>query len=935
MYVTIRIPHFLAILIFQCFLFSNVAFALDPGVPISHYREYQLEEHLTRAIHSVFSINQTHDGYLWIGTQNGLFRFDGERYTRYTSFSCPGLKGNRIAVLHLDRQGVLWLGTMAGLTSYYRGHFETITTENGLSSNDVIALQQDSFGRLWIGLFDNYLNYQNHGKIIRIGPENGLHGIRIHTILEDKNNVIWIGTDKHGLYQFDDNKVKKTVNPTLPKQFSVYKLSLDRKGNIWIASDQGLFGLSDGTIDHYSVKDGLTTNMVKDVLVDSDDNIWCGTENGLVRLIIDVNGKPVEVSSLWPNIAINCLFEDSENNLWIGTKQGLKCLQNILFRSQSGPDRTSINAVSLYEDRSGIIWIGSSFGLYISQQHHIQKFDIDPVHLTNTIEPAWIRAINEDDRGNIWISTQGSGLLCIGEHSIKNYTTSDNLTSNLIKALYFDSNERLWIGTDAGLNYFSDNIFSHVQSKYNWLDESIYFIFEDSFRNTWFGTPHGIIMSDKGNLSDDSLRNYNLHCPCLSMYEDEQHNLWICTYGFGLCMNKNGDFHFFNSESGLTSNFVSSLLEDEQGYFWLTSDVGVLHVSKQELLDFSLGKTLSIACSSFTEKHGLPSSKCSLLGGQTTLKRSDGEFWFATEKGIAMISPEDMYEKFFALPNIILEKILANDHEVYPPFKNVAFQSDSDLSIYFSAPRFKFREQLRFRYKLSSFDHDWVTLEPNEKTIVQYTNLPSGLYTFDVEVYDYSRIWETKSSRIVFTIKPSIAKRIFLPFSVILLIILSIILVTIIKQRNKKLREFLQIEGQTDNCVVKDKSHDDVKTEKQLQSLLFALHHDKKYRDETLSLQSFAHYLDIPAHQLSKVINEKCGKSFFDLINYYRINEAKEILAEPGNNEKLIVTIAYSVGFSSKAAFYRAFKKFTDMTPSEYKKKYQNPNASDCSSFYE
>jgi len=709
------------IFITLCIGIRKDSIALAPEIPLSQYQIYDLSDHQDFSQSTILTIIQTDDGFLWIGTPGGLFRFDGENVHRFKS-RIDGLQSNRITIFSIDPQDVLWLGTMSGLTSYNRGLFKKFTTKDGLSGNDITALEHDSSGRQWIGTYNNYLTCREKNETIIYDKESGLEGKRILSLLEDHSGDIWIGTDSYGLYQFHLNSIRKPEILSKQQNFSVFDMSLDRKGAIWLATDAGLYRILKDGVNHYTIEDGLPTNSIRDVLIDSHDSIWCGTENGLVRVIQKTSGQ-VELESFWRTMTINCLFEDREKSLWVGTNNtGLKRLRESLFKSVSC--EASMNVISLYEDKEQTIWIGSSYGLFTFRDGTLSEFHIDPLHLKNTRKPDWIRTFCEDNEGNIWVSTQSSGLLCISKKSVTNYSLQHGLPSDFIKSLAFDSKERLWVGSDKGLAVLSGSRFSSMKFTDPLLSESIYFFFEDSLQNLWIGTPFGVACVKRGEFTEEAYHFYKLGVPCLSIHEDDQGNFWVCTYGGGLCMISQEVVFYFTSHIGLKSNYLSSILEDDYGYFWLGSKEGVLRVNKNELHKVHNLLSKEITCDVFGEEDGLPSSKCSHLTRHGALKTRENEFWFATEAGIAVVNPDKTHRKFMQHPNVVIHRISVDGQDV--PLNEQLSYTFGKITFHFTSPRFIDRDRLRFRYKLNNYDTDWIELLPGDDFIASYDQIPPG-----------------------------------------------------------------------------------------------------------------------------------------------------------------------------------------------------------------
>jgi AraC-like DNA-binding protein len=362
----------------------------------------------------------------------------------------------------------------------------------------------------------------------------------------------------------------------------------------------------------------------------------------------------------------------------------------------------------------------------------------------------------------------------------------------------------------------------------------------------------------------------------------------------------------------MATNSIYQFFE-EQGNFWLMSSSGILRVSKKELNLLAKAGTGRINCTSFGRAEGMQSTEFhSELSRHSALQTKDGELWFLTKKGISILNPEKIHVNKLPPPVVIEEVYFDRKSIPLHQDKNV-FKGIKDFSFHFTALTFLSPKKVKFQYQLEGFDKELNYLPPGSKRVVYYQNLEPGTYTFKVTACNSEGIWNKTGASITFFLKPlfhqTFVYKIFIFLLAILLVAAAVYIYIKRPFDKKKKTPGLQMNPQFAKVCIK--------------KLDYLVENEKIYLDENISLQSLAGKLNIPSYQLSQLLNEKMNQSFPDFINSYRIEEAKEILTGPVGDEKKNVTVAFDVGFNSVAAFYRAFKKFTGMTPQQYKKENQ------------
>jgi len=935
--------------IFLLFILSyGGLMALDPGQSIDQYvlDQWGIEQGFPSSC--ITSIAQTANGYLWFATPKGLIRFDGLKFTtiNYTeNFKIETKKKIFPDAVFVDKEGNLWIGSPGHLTKYryQTGQFTTFTNKHGMSGNRIVHIREDIKGNLWIGFMVSYLNRFSEksindtgNKFTHFNASNGLEGKKIKAIVEDRTGTLLVGTLENGVFKLRDGKFFKCEIEKLESTHHIYTMYEDKKGVLWIGTNKGLLQVVSTNPEKaadvylYDTRDGLLSDEIVDIIKDSDENVWVATVYGLNRMKVikeDQHGG-ILFEKILEKHFIRRLFEDSEGSLWIGTQDsGLMRLKNAVFIAHA--PSTSIfekkpgeAIMSLYENQQADIWVGSSRGkLYKFRNNEcIESLEIPDAAYAD------ITAIREDNHGNLWLGTAGKGLFQRkkGTDSFINFNTRDGLADNIVLSIFNDSKNNLWIGTYDGVSRYRNGVFKSLKAQDGILGKFVNNVYEDKNHHIRIASNKGIYVIEKGELTKINMIEYLPDIPVACIYEekissgnDKDSNgsvSWISTHGAGLKRFKDGKFFSFTTAEGMTSNFIYQMLEDERGNLWMMSDSGILRVNKKELNGFVEGRVNRINCTSFGISDGMKSSEFyNFFSRNSALKTREGEFWFVTTKGITIVNPlEIIINK--TPPSVIIEEVVFNDHSIplhMAERKEKIFKEVGDFVFHFTAPTFLSPEKIKFKYKLDGYDRDWVYLLPGEKRTARYKDLAAGTYTFRVTSCNSDGVWNKRGDSITFTLTPLFHESIFFRI-LVLFILLVMALGGYLLHKKQWLRKIGKYKGSPMNPIY---------IKECIKKLDYLMEIEKVYRDETISLQSLSGKLSVTPHHLSRILNEKLNKNFPYFINTYRVEEAKKILADPKQTDRKILTIAFDVGFNTKVAFNTAFKKHTNMTPSQFRKK--------------
>jgi ligand-binding sensor domain-containing protein/AraC-like DNA-binding protein len=887
---------------FSCLLPLQIA-ALDPKQPIDHYLLDEWAENSDLPNLSIYNIIQSSDHFLWIEIDDDVVRFDGHRFTPSHELKMPLSRYRPEVIYNIlmeDREGTLWLEGDEGLIKYRDNQFKEFFPLKSFPWEDFSLAVEDSWGNFWLGTAGENLYQLKNKKLIRFGPEKGMSGNGISSIMEDKHGNLWVAAYEDGIFKLRDGKFYPENIPGLKEKDTVNWLIEDFSGSIWIATSKGLVQKKGDEITWFTTKNGLTSNQITDIYQDHDGILWIGTDKGINRHGKDAAGKIVFDHLLEKEI-INVIFEDNERNLWIGTEgSGLKRMRDRFFRTfPIIKDRQGyISAV--HRSRYGETWTGTLYGhlIRIENKANVEQFKFDDQ----------ITAISDDGDGNLWVGTIKEGLFCLTPN--RRIITYDEPFLKKIITLYCDSKNKIWIGTRNGLSTYHQDNFKSFQDIEKLPHFAIEFISEDDEQNILVGCYKGLYSLEKGNINPESVRPLLEDCSVTFVFKDREDIPWIGTGGCGLMRYKNHEFLFLEDTADNPVFAIYRILEDKAGYLWWSSNIGICRAKRKQLNDLVDKKIHDLNLNIFGVSDGLKSSECTGTSYNSAVEHENGEFWFATKKGIAVFQPEKV-EINKQAPKVFIEKITVNREFIsIDPEKN-SFKSIDSIRFHFTAPTFISQDRVFFKIKLEGYDKDWFLVYPHERRTIEYRNLLAGDYKFRVTACNNDGVWNKEGVNFLFVVSPGFFNttifKIVIAAGIPLLLFLGYFLYVKYKQKEKKKQQPLTLDA--------------ISSDKNLLRLIRLLEEQNIYRDDSVSLNSLAEQLEISARQLSKLINEKLDRNFYDLINYYRIEEAKRLLVDE-KNHRSIIEIAFYVGFNSKSSFNQAFKKQTDMTPSQFRSRF-------------
>lgn len=754
---------------------------------------------------SVTAIAQTPDGYLWVGTFNGLARYDGLRFVTFDPLNTPALGHARIQDLFLDCQGTLWINTYrGGLTSYRdgvfrrewggRGSFDTRTTLAVSGTNEVVFVTQsgevlrrrpapgelkgdwtllaptgrrltfqcaDREGTLWFLTRD--------GRIVRLigeefrdlAPAAWPPGNRAFTLAKDRAGSVWAGTDQ-GTGYWNGTRFETTTPTNGEPSIEASYLLPVRDGGLWVLSggrlrkQVGRRWVAEAT--DWKGQLGSASGKRMGMHEDRDGGVWFNhygnglfhiTPAGRFRRLTTEDGLPGDRVWVW--------FQGREGDVWVGLDRGgLAHLRDRRFRVLSPPEGQPVRAVlSVCEDAAGAVWFGTSgSGLRRWTDNQVEAFPVGGDSSANFVFSVFAQAGQ-----GLWLSASAGEELF---ESRDGRLQRAPWEAHGVKAILADRTGRVWAGTKAGLNWWTTTARRSFGAADGMSESAVRALAEARDGRIWCGADDGTLYrcaptGFEAFRPKDGLAGQ----PIWSLRADDDGTIWAGTFRAGLLRFKDGVFARLTSEHGLPSDVISQILDDGRGHLWLGTHRGICRVARTALNACLDGKAQQLDCVTYGRQDGLPSLECSGGYQPACWRGRDGRLWFSTGKGLVSVKPEDLKANPVP-PPVVIEELRVDGEPV--PLQADASAKDTRTDSVVIPPgrkQFEFRftalslivpDNIRFRYRLKGLETEWV--EAGTRRTANYANLPARDYQFQVLACNNDGIWNQEGSTLAFIVVP-------------------------------------------------------------------------------------------------------------------------------------------------------------------------------------
>lgn len=770
--------------VFLCL--AGASWSLDPHKPITQYVHtvWRSEDGLPQ--NSIQALLQTSDGYLWLGTQEGLVRFNGVEFKLFNKGTTPAIRHNDIRVLYQDRGGAMWIGTFGGgLVRFKDGQFTPFTVQQGLSNNSVSSILQDRQGNLWVGT-DDGLNKLADGKFTSFSRQSGLSDGAVQAIAEDDDGRLIVAM-RNGLDVIVNGKPMGAYSGLVTEKKAVKALFTDRSGRLWMGTEnQGLDSLSAGKLTHYGPQQGLPNAPVHTIYQDERGTIWAGTEGrGICRLL----GNRFDCYSSKNGLSgdsVESIIQDHEGSLWVGTETGgVNSFKEGALTNYGHEMGLMGSPRTIFQDSDGSLWIGTSTGLYQMNDYKVTRYQTDKGAANN-----YVYGMFQDHLGNVWVGTNEGGLNKFTGHSVRNFRKSDGLADDWVPAVIEDRAGDIWAGTFAGgVSHLHNGKFTNYTTRQGLGSNRVWAIHQDHQGQLWFGTDAGLSL-----LRDGKFLNYDIHeaspdGPGMGsvsvIYEDADSVFWVGTYGGGLKRFKDGKFTSISMLQGLFDDTIWSILEDDLGNFWMSSNRGIFRVKKSELIEVAEGRLSSFTSQSYGVAEGMESSECNGGSQYSGWKTTDGKLLFACLTSVVVVDPNNLPRNALQ-PPVVIETVKINQQENV--ISGVSLPAGAgELEFKYAALSFFAPEKVFFKCKLEGFDKDWTT--PSTRGFARYTNLSPGRYNFRVKAANNDGVWNETGASFSFYLKPRFYQTAWFYSLWVVVFVLSAVGIYLLRIRQVRARE--------------------------------------------------------------------------------------------------------------------------------------------------
>jgi signal transduction histidine kinase/ligand-binding sensor domain-containing protein len=765
--VAARFP--IAIVVAVLVVFEAAGMALEPTTSLSSYsrQAWGMENGLPQ--NTVQALAQTPDGFVWLGTEVGLVRFDGIAFQVFDKNTTPALPGNDVRCLLVANDGALWIGTSDGLARWKDGAVSAFTTKDGLPENGIVSLVQDGRGGFLIETTSGCANY-NGGRFtptdaesqvpkgstvfrallpagvravadkrtiellssgsvaVRLTVGKELPGRRIQVLFADREGSLWIGTNG-GLARWTAGRLQiLPVTDPLAKA-SVLALMEDREGNIWAGTEaDGLHILRDQRFRTIGAREGLSSDQTTTVVEGASGKLWVGTSGGGLNALNPVHGD-TGAAGVYPVLdvllsdVILSLAAAPNGDLWVGTPDGLNRIRGSAVDAFTSADGLPDDFIrSLLVDGDGSLWIGTRRGLThwtdpgATSKGTLATGKMETITHANGLGSDLVGAMARDSKSDLWVATL-AGLSRLHGSKIENFTTANGLSSNVITALLARGDGTLLIGT------------------------------QDHGWDEWDGRQFLLGVGDTLDLSSG-----------------------------------------MNFSSGMDRANIRAILEDGQGNLWLATGSGIARCDVRAAMNRS-------PCMEFGPADGLRSRETATNSHPSAWRSRDGLLWFATPKGLVEVDPAH-FPVNTVPPGVALERFSVDDTAealhaagfvMRIPAGHVHFEFDY-AGLSFVAP-----QKVRYRYMLEGFDKAWT--EAGARRTAYYTNIPAGSYTFLVQAANNDGVWNTEGAALKFELRPHFYQTLWFYALLILTVVGLVVLVQRLRLKRAE-REFNAVLGE-------------------------------------------------------------------------------------------------------------------------------------------
>ena len=729
-----------------------IAAAGDAAPPAGDYAfaSFNVDDGLPH--NSAAKIIQAGDGYMWIGTESGLARFDGVRMTSYRTATTPALPHNYIRVMEVDRQGYLWIGTQRGLARHRAGTFERMTALDGMAIAAIAATRR---GEVWVGTTMGGLWSFRDGQWRSHANAPGLAEKEISCLFVDAADRLWVGTRTGGVVR-GDGAGRFARLAGLDGHFrSAISIAETAPGTLWIATERGLFRWRDGRTERYDAAHGLDTTALRSLYADREGRLWVVTD----RLFVLEHGDaarllPMAVPAV---AAFRSVTQDHEGNIWVGTAgDGVGRIRRTGFRMFAPPDQPlGWNARTVHGDAAGNVLVNlANNGLARIAPDGRVSF-----HYANRVEPEHeIWSILSARDGSVWMGRRGSLRVTRGDR------TEEFPVYQRTRALFEDSRGAIWIGSETeGVTVYQGGEFRTLTDLIGPVPFSqptqvrpIGNAFaEDRDGGVFVGLRHGggLLKFQNGRIVERHDASTGAPVQDLrAIYRDRDGILWVGTKGRGLLVQLDGQWVTRDELAAPFNDQVSEIISDHRDRLWLATPKGIVWAPRKDLLAIARGEPRQEALRHAGPDLGVRTGSVGAGSAPAAWADSKGRIWFAGRTGLIVVDTNEISVNT-ALAPVQIERIAIDDRLL--TFGEGAVRVPAGarrLAIDYTALSYVQPKRIRFRYRLDGHDTRWI--EAATQRTAFYSNLKPGSYRFRVIASNDDGLWNDVGASVAIVQQP-------------------------------------------------------------------------------------------------------------------------------------------------------------------------------------
>jgi signal transduction histidine kinase/ligand-binding sensor domain-containing protein len=688
---------------------------------------------------SVYALAQTTDGFLWIGTGNGLARFDGVTFEVFNQQRTPQLPVNYIQTLAAAKDGSLWIGSAGGgVTVWQSGAFTNWRVKDGLSSDLIMSVGVDDTGRAWAGS-NKGIDVLEHGRWTHLSGDWGLTGA-VPYLVSDGEHGMWVCFTS-GLAHWRNGKVETFRMASADQQLtSAY---LDRDGAVWAATLAGkLFVLREGKFEQQPAE-WSGNRGVQGFARDGAGRLWLGSFGGGLA---QWRGQRLAVlgdAAGWTARTVFALSTDREDNLWVGTNVGLHRVRPYRFAVLTKADGLRGGLVrAVYQDPDGALWVGTD-----SAMHRFEGGRLQPLRDSPPGKYAFLSALRT--KSGMLFGTAGAGVV---DSAYRPAFAAPELGKTFVAGLLPMPDGRLWVATNnVGVRVMEQGrIAGTIGPAAGLAGANVRSLLAASDGSYWVGTLSGIAHGRPGRWTKYTSANGLPSDLVMTLHEDGAHRIWAGTVD-GLAYFAGERFVPVGVAQGLPAGAVYSILEDGRQDFWMGTGVGIVHLTRGEVDRLARDAAARVDPVVYGRESGMPSAQCSSGTMNVACRLQGGDLLFGTVDGVVWVRPSAIQRNSLP-PTVSVQDALIDGTQSLTGGRLTIPPGARMTEIHFTAPVLSAPEKAAFRYKLEGFDPDWV--QAGARRVAYYTNLPSGEYRFLAMARNEDGVWSASPAELPVVARP-------------------------------------------------------------------------------------------------------------------------------------------------------------------------------------